>query len=71
MENLLAEVSKMSKTLHTVASDVSTIKETKKKTGNAMQEWLTEAEGHISDMEDTTQQLVTSRDPYSKCIETL
>lgn len=49
LENLLAEVSKMSKT-----SDVSTIKETPaelKNTVNAMEEQLTQGEGRISDME--------------------
>lgn len=74
LENLLAEVSKMSSTLNTVATDVSTIKETTtelKNTVSAMQERLTEAETRISDVEDTTQQLVSDREAQCKRIDTL
>lgn len=74
LESLFAEVIKMSTTLHTVASDVSAIKETTaelKNAVNAMQERLTKAEGRISDIEDTTHQLVNDHDLHSKCIETL
>lgn len=72
--SLFAEVTKMSMTLHTVASDVSTTKETTaelKNAVNAMQQRLTEAKGRISDIEDTAHQLVNDRDVHSKRVETL
>lgn len=36
-----------------------------------MQEWLTEAEGWISDLEDSTQQLVNAHKLHSKQTDTL
>lgn len=74
LETLFTEVSKMSATLLTVASDVSTTKQTTaklKNAVNAMQVRLTEAVVRISDIEDTTQQLVTDRELHSKWINTL
>lgn len=37
----------------------------------AIQERLMEAEGRISDLEDSTQQLLDSREPQMKCTEAL
>lgn len=74
LETLFAEVGKISATLHKVASDVSTIKETTaelKNAVNAMQERLTEVEGRVSDIEDTKQQLVSNSELHSKRINTL
>lgn len=65
LDTLFTEVGKMSATLLTVALDVSTIKQTTaelENAVNAMQVRLTEAEGRFSDIEDTTQQLVTDRE---------
>lgn len=56
----------MSATLHAVALDVWTDKEKtaelKKNAANAMQERLTEADGRMAAMEDTSQQLANERD---------
>lgn len=74
LESILAEISKMSSTLQTVATDVSTIKGTTEELKNAVkaiQERLTEAEGRISDLEDSTQQLQNGRELQSKRIDTL
>ena len=74
LETLFAEMGKISATLHKVTSDVSTIKETTaelKNAVNAMQEWLTEVEGRVSDIEDTKQQLVSNSELHSKRINTL
>lgn len=52
---------------------MSTSKETTelKNEVNTMQEWLTEAEGQISDLEDSTQQLVNAHKLHSKQADTL
>lgn len=74
LESILAEVSKMSATLQTVASDVSTIKGTTDELKNAvkaMQERLTQAEGRISGVEDSTQQLLNVREQQRKRLDTL
>ena len=66
--------SQMSATLLTVASDVLKIKQTTAELKNnvdTMQVRLTKAEGRISDIEETTQQLVTDRELHSKWIDTL
>lgn len=60
MDNMFAEISKMSTTLQGVAADIITIKETTnelKNTVNGIQERLEEAEGRICHLEDTTERL--------------
>lgn len=64
--------SQMSATLLTVASDVLKIKQTTAELKNnvdTMQVRLTKAEGRISDIEETTQQLVTDRKLHSKWMD--
>uniref|UniRef100_A0A3Q3MPB5 L1 transposable element RRM domain-containing protein n=1 Tax=Labrus bergylta TaxID=56723 RepID=A0A3Q3MPB5_9LABR len=74
MENLLAEVSRISTTLTALTTDVTTIKESTtelRNSINAIQERLTEAEGRISDVEDTTEQIVDANEHNERRVEML
>lgn len=74
LENMFAEISKISTTLQGVAADILTIKETTnelKNTVSGMEVRLEEAEGRISHLEDTTERLVTSGEHGERRMEVL
>ena len=74
LDSLLAEVTKMSFTLQSVATDVSTIKEAMtelKTTVTAMQERLSEAEMRIGRLEDATERLHTDEDKKNKLMKAM
>ncbi len=74
LENVLTEISKMSKTLQVVAADTVAIKETMtelKDSVNGLQVRMEEAEGRISQLEDVTEGLTTDKDAKEKKIKAL
>lgn len=74
LDDMFAEISKMSTTLQGVAADILSIKETTDKLNNTMegiQVRLGEAEGRVSRLEDTTDRLASRGDSAEKRIEVL
>ena len=74
MDNLYAEIVKMSTMLQGIAEDILTIKHTTselKNTVNRIQEKLDEAEGRIHQLEDTAERLLSNREHDEKRMDTM
>lgn len=74
LEKMFAEMSKMNNVLQSVATDVSSIKQTTEELSNtvtAMQERLGEAEARIVHLEETSEQLLNDKESRDKQTELL